>query len=108
MLWASPGRWTGADNILSPLATAYHSAVRWATGLPPSTRISNLLTCTHLPPLNVYLDYLSTKFAIRLLFLPAEHSLAGIPAIPNCPTSAPGTSRLRDLMKHLATGKLEN
>jgi hypothetical protein len=49
MLWASPAWWTGADNILSPLATAYHSAARWATGLPPSTRISNLLTCAHLP-----------------------------------------------------------
>jgi hypothetical protein len=108
MLWASPAWWTGADNILSPLATAYHSAVRWATGLPPSTRISNLLTCAHLPPLNAYLDYLSTKFAIRLLFLPAGHSLAGIPTTPNCPTSAPGTSRLRDLIKHLTTGNLEN
>jgi hypothetical protein len=85
MLWASPASWTGAENILSPLATSYHSAIRWANGLPPSTRISNLLTCTHLLPLNVYLDYLSTKFAIRLLFLPVRHSLTGIPAIPNCP-----------------------
>jgi hypothetical protein len=98
----------GADNILSPLATAYHSAARWATGLPHSIRMSNLLTCAHLPPLHIYLDYLSTTFAIRLLFLPAGHSLAGIPTTPNCPASAPGTSRLRDLVKHLVTGKLEN
>jgi ribonuclease HI len=108
MLWASPAWWTGAENTLSPLATAYHSAARWATGLPPSTRISNLLTCAHLPPLHVYLDYLSTKFAIRLLFLPAGHSLPVIPTTPNCPTSAPGTSRLRDLIKHLINGNLEN
>jgi ribonuclease HI len=108
MLWASPAWWTGADNILSPLAAAYHSAARWATGLPPSTRISNLLTCVHLPPLHVYLDYLSTRFAIRLLFHPAGHSLAGIPTTLNCPASAPGTSRLCDLVKHLVTGKLEN
>jgi hypothetical protein len=108
MLRASPAWWMGADNILSPLATAYHSAARWATGLPPSTRISNLLTCAHLPPLHVYLDYLSTKFAIRLLFLPAGHSLASIPTTPNCPVSAPGTSRLCDLIKHLTTGNLEN
>jgi hypothetical protein len=108
MLWASPAWWMGAENTLSPLATAYHSAARWATGLPPSTRISNLLTCAHLPPLHVYLDYLSTKFAIRVLFLPAGHSLAGIPTIPNRPTSAPGTSRLRVLIKHLITGNLEN
>jgi hypothetical protein len=108
MLWASPAWWTGADNILSPLATACHSAARWATGLPPSTTISNLLTCTHLPPLHVYLDYLSTRLAIRLLFLPAKHSLAGIPTTPNCPASAPGTSRLCDLVKHLIAGSLEN
>jgi ribonuclease HI len=108
MLWASPAWWTGADNILSPLAAAYHSAARWATSLPPSTRFSNLLTCTHLPPLHIYLDYLSTRFAIRLLFLPAGHSLAGIPATPNCPVSAPGISQLCDLVKHLITGKLEN
>jgi ribonuclease HI len=108
MLWASPAWWTGADNILSPLVTAYHSAARWATGLPPSTRISNLLTCAHLPPLQTYLDYLSTKFAIRLLFLPTGHSLASLPTTPDCPASAPGTSRLRDLIKHLITGNLEN
>jgi ribonuclease HI len=47
-------------------------------------------------------------FAIRLLFLPARHSLAGIPTTPNCTASAPGTSRLRDLIKHLITGNLEN
>jgi ribonuclease HI len=98
----------GADNTLSPLAIAYHSTARWATSLPPSTRISNLLTCIHLLLLHVYLDYLSTKFAIRLLFLPAGHSLAGIPTIPNCPASAPGISRLRNLIKHLITSNLEN
>jgi ribonuclease HI len=108
MLWASPAWYTGADNILSPLATAYHSAARWATSLPPSTRISNLLMCAHLPLLIIYLDYLLTKFAIRLLFLPTGHSLTGIPATPNCPTSAPRTSRLCDLIKHLTTGNLEN
>jgi ribonuclease HI len=108
MLWALPAWWMGAENALSPLATAYHSAARWATGLPPSTRISNLLTCTHLRLLHIYLDYLSTKFAIRLLFLPAGHSLTGIPTTPNCPMSAPRTSRLRDLIKHLNIGNLED
>jgi ribonuclease HI len=108
MLWASPTWWIGADNILSPLATAYDSAARWATSLPPSTRISNLLICAYLPPLHVYLDYLSTRLAIRLLFLPARHSLAGIPTRPNCPASAPRTSQLCDLVKHLITGNLEN
>jgi hypothetical protein len=108
MLWASPAWWIGTDNILSPLATAYHSAARWATGLPPSTRISNLLMCTHLLLLHVYLDYLSTKLDIRLLFLPTGHSLTGIPTTPNCPASAPRTSRLCNLIKHLITSNLEN
>jgi ribonuclease HI len=108
MLWSSPAWWMGADNILSPLAIAYHSTARWATSLPPSTRISNLLMCIHLPPLHVYLDYLSTIFAIRLLFVPTIYSLAGIPTIPNCPVLAPGTSQLHDLIKHLITGNLEN
>jgi hypothetical protein len=98
----------GANNTLSPLTTAYYSTARWATGLPPSTRISNLLTCTHLPPLHTYLDYLATKFAIRLLFLPTGHSLAGHPTTPDCPVSAPGTSRLHDLIKHVITSNLEN
>jgi ribonuclease HI len=62
----------------------------------------------HLLPLNIYLDYLSTKFTIRLLFLPTRNSLTGIPAIPNCLMSAPRTSRLRNLIKHLTTGNLEN
>jgi ribonuclease HI len=108
MLWASPAWWTGSDTILTPLDAAYHNAATWATGLPPSTRISNLLTCAHLPPLNTYLDYLSAKLAVRLLFLPAGHTLAGIPPTPHCPTSAPGTSRQCDLIKHLTSGTLEN
>jgi ribonuclease HI len=98
----------GANNILSPLATAYHSAARWATSLLPSTRISNLLICTHLPLRQIYLDYLSTRFTIRLLFLPTRYSLTSLPTIPNCPVSAPGTSRLCDLIKHLITSNLKN
>jgi hypothetical protein len=70
--------------------------------------MSNLLTCAYLPPLHVYLDYLSTRFAIRLLFLPAGHSLAGIPTTPNCPPLAPRTSQLHELIKYLITGNLEN
>jgi hypothetical protein len=108
MLWASPTWWTGSDTILSPLAITYHSAARWATGLPLSTRISNLLTCAHLPPLNTYLNYLSATFAIRLLFLPAGHGLAGIPPVPNCLTSARGTSQLRHLIKHRLSGTIKN
>jgi hypothetical protein len=108
MLWALPAWWTGTDPVLLPLFIAYHNAARWVTGLPPSTRITPLLTCTHLPPLNVYLDYLSTKYAIRRLVLPARHSLAGLLLMPHCPTSAPGTSHLKNLIKYLITGKLED
>jgi ribonuclease HI len=108
MLWASPAWWTGSDRVLSPLSVIYNTAARCATGLPPSTQITHLLTCAHLPPLNTYLDYLSARYTIRLLFLHARHSLSGLPTTPHCPISAPGTSRLKDLIKHLTTGRLED
>jgi hypothetical protein len=71
ILLASLAWWIGSNTILTPMAAAYYSVVRSATYLPPSARILNLLTCTYLPPLNIYLDYLLAKFTIRLLFLPA-------------------------------------
>jgi hypothetical protein len=108
MLWASLAWWRGNKSVLYPLSVAYHSMARWITSLPPSTQISNLLTCAHLPLLNVYLDYLSSKFAIRLLFLPAGCSLSSLPLTPYCASSAPGTSHLKDLIKHLLTGMLED
>jgi hypothetical protein len=81
---------------------------RWITILLPSTQISNLLTCAHLPPLNIYLDYLSSKLAIRLIFLTAGYSLSSLPLTPHCASSAPGTSCLKDLIKYLITGILED
>jgi hypothetical protein len=101
MLWVSPAWWTGNESILYPLSVTYHSMARWITGLPPSMRICNLLTCAYLPPLNIYLDYLSSKFAIRLLFLLAGYSLSGLPLTPHCPSSAPGTSPQKHLIKDL-------
>jgi ribonuclease HI len=108
MLWASPAWWTGKDTTLRPLATAYHSAVRWATGLPLSTNIPKLLTCAHLPPLHTYLDYLSARCALRLLFLPPSHPLSGLPRTPKCPTTAPGISQLRRHIQHLLIGPIED
>jgi hypothetical protein len=56
VLWASPIWWNGSQSILYPLEMVYHKIARWITGLPPSTRITKLLRCAHLPPLNIWLD----------------------------------------------------
>jgi hypothetical protein len=59
LFWASPVWWDNTKAVLDPIAKAYNSLARWITGLPISTRISNILNCAHHPPLNVYLDYLT-------------------------------------------------
>jgi hypothetical protein len=76
MLWASSVWWIGSANIISTLQTTYNAAARWITGLLANTRISKLLICANLPPLEIYLNYLSTRYAIRLLFLPTNHPLS--------------------------------
>jgi hypothetical protein len=75
MLWASPVWWNRILTVLRPLQITFHSLARWITGLPPSTRVAKHLTYAILPPLDIYLDYLSNKYAIRLLFLPPDHAL---------------------------------
>jgi hypothetical protein len=75
MLWASPIWWSGSQSILYPLEMAYHKIARWITVLPPSTRITKLLQCARLPPPNIWLDLISTKYAIRLITLPNDHGL---------------------------------
>jgi Na+-translocating ferredoxin:NAD+ oxidoreductase RnfA subunit len=66
--WASPIWWTGSHSVLYPLKLAYHRIVRWIIGLPPSTRVTKLLRCANLPPLDIWLDYLTTRYAILLIF----------------------------------------
>ena len=73
MLWASPFWWSGTPTILGPLELTYNTLARWVTGLPKTTAIPKLLAAAHLPPLSAYLDYLSTRYAIRLHFLPESH-----------------------------------
>jgi hypothetical protein len=75
MLWASLVWWNRTPTVLRSLQITYNSLARWITGLPPSTRVAKHLTCARLPPLDIYLDYLSNKYAIRLLFLPPDHAL---------------------------------
>jgi hypothetical protein len=63
----------GSANIISTLQTTYNAAASWITELPANTRIPKLLICANIPPLEIYLKYLSTRHAIRLLFLPMNH-----------------------------------
>jgi ribonuclease HI len=108
MFWASPAWWTGTPMLTSTLKLTYSAIARWITGLPYNTRISNLLTLAHLPPMDAYLDYLSLRFAIRLHFLPTHHALGRTCEDSTTHSHLPGLHRLHDLSKHLITGKLED
>jgi ribonuclease HI len=108
MFWASPAWWAGTPGVIATLKVAYNTVARWITGLPLNTRITNLITLAHLPPMEVYLDYLSLRYAIRLHFLPNYHALG-----PPCEqlkthTNLPGLHRLYNVSKHLVQGKLED
>ena len=59
MFWASPAWWTGTPAVTATLRTTYSAVARWITGLPLNTRTTNLITLSHLPPMEAYLDYLS-------------------------------------------------
>jgi hypothetical protein len=76
ILWASPVWWIGSANIISTLQTTYNAAAKWITGLPANTWIPKLLIYANLLPLEIYLNYLLTRYAIRLLFLPKNHPLS--------------------------------
>jgi hypothetical protein len=75
MLWASPAWWNGTSYVLNILENTYHRIARWITGLPVMTSIHKLLTCAHLPPLRIHLDYLSSEYAAGVLFNPSGHNL---------------------------------
>jgi len=59
MFWVFPAWWTGTPGVTTTLKITYNSIARWITGLPLTTRTTNLITLAHLPPLEAYLDYLS-------------------------------------------------
>jgi hypothetical protein len=94
MHWASPVWWIGSSNIISTLQTTYNAAARWITGLPINTRIQKLLICANLPPLEIYFNYLSTRYAIRLLFLPTNLPLSNKPKEDKNAQHLPGLQRV--------------
>ena len=75
MLWASPIWWTGSQHILHHLEPVYHRALRWASGLPAYVPIRKLLLLTRSPPLRCLLNFLSGRYAVRLLFSSETHPL---------------------------------
>jgi ribonuclease HI len=58
--------------------------------------------------MEVYLDYLSLRFAIRLYFLPPHHALGRPYPDQAVHNHLPGLHCLHDLSKHLVVGKLED
>jgi len=108
MFWASPAWWTDMPAVSATLSVTYNAIARWITGLPLSTRTTNLITLAHLPPMAVYLDYLSLRYAIRLHFLNTYHALGPPRSQPNTHSNLPGLHHLHNLSKHLVQGKLED
>jgi len=108
MFWASPAWWAGTPTTTANLESTYNAIARWITGLPLNTRVANLITLAHLPPMNAYLDYLSLRYAIRLHFLPQHHILGPPRPSPHTRTNLPGLHHLYNLSKHLVMGKLED
>lgn len=70
MLWASPVWWAGSQHILNRLEPRHHRALQWATGLPSFVSNRKPILVSRSSPLQCILDYLSTRYAIRLLFIP--------------------------------------
>jgi len=108
MFWASPAWWSGTPMVASTLKHINNAIVWCITGLPYNTRLTNLLTLAHLPPMEAYLDYLSLRLAIRLHFLPAHHALGRPHPDQAAHKHLPGLHRLHDLSRHLILGKLED
>jgi hypothetical protein len=71
-------------------------------------RISKLLTAAQLPPMDIYLNYLSMRYAIWLQFFPSDHVLADPPTyIRGKPKlHFPSMHRLDCLIAHLTEGNL--
>jgi ribonuclease HI len=107
MLWASPIWWKGSQSILYPLEMAYHKISRWITVLPPSTRITKLLRYGHLSPLNIWLDLISTKYAIHLITLPIGHGLYSIPIFQPTQASLAGPHRLLSFVSQYLGDRIE-
>jgi ribonuclease HI len=108
MFWASPAWWLGNKSIAGPLSVGYNKVARWITGLPPSTSIQKLLYCAHLPPMEVWLDYISTKYAIRTLFSPPSHALKPLPKFEPLKAHQPGIHRILSFVKSYVSDRLEN
>jgi hypothetical protein len=94
MFWASPFWWLGSQSISGPLAAGYHKVARWITGLSTSTRVTKLLRCAHLPPLEAWLDFISTSYAIRTLFTSDLHGLKPLPYYDVTKAKQPGIHRV--------------
>jgi hypothetical protein len=74
-----------------------------------STRVTKHLICARLPPPDTYLDYLSHRYAIRLLFLPRDHIIQFPPHKPDSPKlTLPTSTRLYNNIAHYTILPLEN
>jgi hypothetical protein len=107
MLYGSQVWWTGSITSLTPILSTYNQIARWITDLPRSTRITDLLTCANLPPLEAMLSHISCNYGIRLLFLPHNHP-AAIPTSDDFKAQKlPGKDHVLSQVKRMYTNRLE-
>jgi hypothetical protein len=90
-----------------PTESSYYRVTRWITGLPASTRTTKLLRCANLPPLNIWLDYLTTKYAIRILFTAEDHGIRPLPLFDISAAKRPGLHRVLSFVSEYRLDKLE-
>jgi hypothetical protein len=108
MLYGSEIWWLGNVRAIDPIRIVYNRIARWITGLPSNTRITKLLSCANLPPLEKFLDYTSTCYGIRLLFLPTTNPATIPTTLSRRAKKYPGTDRILSLIEGMYTNRLED
>jgi hypothetical protein len=110
MLYGSEIWWLGNTRLIDPIRIVYNRIAKWITGLPGNTQITKLLTCANLPPppLDAFLDYTSTCYGIRLLFISTGNSATIPTTLARRATKYPGTDRILSLVEKMYTNRLEN
>jgi hypothetical protein len=108
MFWASPFWWLSTQSISGPLAAGYHKVAQWITGLSAFTHVIKLLRSAHLPPLEAWLDFISTSYAIRTLFTSDLHGLKPLPDYDKTKAKQPGIRRALSFVADILNDRLEN
>jgi hypothetical protein len=67
LLWASSILWTGSHSVLYPLQLSYHRIACWITAFSFNS-CNQTPTYAYISPLDIWLDYLATRYPTSLIF----------------------------------------